>query len=81
MFIIITLKTQITLKIKQDHYCGKRIKRGLFRSKNNILLNSDINGSLNIMKKYLEKNKLYNKELYNKLLSININKPIQKISL
>ena len=66
---------------KSDHYCGKRIKRGLFRSKNNILLNSDINGSLNIMKKYLEKNKLYNKELYNKLLSININKPIQKISL
>ena len=32
---------------------GKRIKRGLFRTQNGLLINSDINGSLNIMRKYL----------------------------
>ncbi len=32
-------------------YKGKRIKRGLFKSSNGTLINSDINGSLNILKK------------------------------
>ena len=32
---------------------GKRIKRGLFRTQNGLLVNADINGSLNIMRKYL----------------------------
>lgn len=36
---------------KHDEYYGKRIKRGLFRSKNNILINADLNGSLNILRK------------------------------
>lgn len=66
---------------KQLHYSGKRIKRGLFISKNNILINSDINGSLNILKKYLEKKSLYNQQIYNELMELNINKPIKKISL
>lgn len=34
-----------------DEYVGRRIKRGLFRSKEGILLNADINGSYNIMRK------------------------------
>lgn len=34
-------------------FSGKRIKRGLYKSKEGILLNADINGSLNILKKYL----------------------------
>ena len=32
---------------------GKRIKRGLFRTSDGLLINADINGSLNIMRKYL----------------------------
>ena len=32
---------------------GKRIKRGLFRTSSGLVLNADINGSLNIMRKYL----------------------------
>ena len=32
---------------------GKRIKRGLFRVSSGLVLNADINGSLNIMRKYL----------------------------
>ena len=34
-----------------DDYVGSRIKRGLFRSKNKRLINADLNGSLNIMRK------------------------------
>ncbi len=34
-----------------DKYLGKRIKRGLFKSKNGILINADVNGAYNIMKK------------------------------
>jgi putative transposase len=32
-------------------FSGKRIKRGLYKSKNGILINSDVNGSYNIMRK------------------------------
>ena len=32
---------------------GKRIKRGLFRASSGVVLNADINGSLNIMRKHL----------------------------
>ena len=39
---------------KQDNYSGKRIKRGLFQSSVNKLLNADINGSLNIMRKVVD---------------------------
>ena len=36
---------------KQENYLGKRIKRGLFRSAKNKIINADLNGSLNILKK------------------------------
>lgn len=36
---------------KQEVYSGKRIKRGLFKSANNKIINSDVNGSLNILRK------------------------------
>ena len=34
-----------------DKYAGKRIKRGLFKSKDGILINSDVNGAININRK------------------------------
>lgn len=34
-----------------ESYVGRRVKRGLFRSQHGILLNADINGSANIMRK------------------------------
>ena len=37
---------------KHETYLGKRIKRGLFRSKDNILINADVNGAINILRKY-----------------------------
>jgi len=36
---------------KHDVYMGRRIKRGLFRSKEGILINADINGACNIIRK------------------------------
>lgn len=35
---------------KHYEYCGKRLKRGLFRSKAGMLVNADVNGSLNILR-------------------------------
>ena len=39
-------------EIKNYTFSCKRIKRGLYKT-NNILINADINGSLNILRKYL----------------------------
>ena len=36
---------------KHDNYLGKRIKRGLFKSAEGKLINADLNGSLNILRK------------------------------
>ena len=36
---------------KHDNYMGKRIKRGLFKSSKGYLINADVNGSLNILRK------------------------------
>ena len=40
---------------KHNSYAGRRVKRGLFISSSGILINADVNGSLNIMKLGLEK--------------------------
>ena len=36
---------------KKDSYLGKRISRGLFKTSTNKLINADLNGSFNILKK------------------------------
>ena len=41
---------------RHDTYKGSRIKRGLFLSSIGKVLNADINGALNILRKYLIKN-------------------------
>ncbi len=43
---------------KHDTYKGKRIKRGLFRTSQGYLINADINGSANILVKFLASNGL-----------------------
>ena len=51
-------------KNNYQHYSfsGKRIKRGLYKSKNNKIINADVNGALNILKKskVVSINGLYN---------------------
>ena len=36
---------------KKDTYLGKRVKRGLYKTAKGRLINADLNGSLNILKK------------------------------
>ena len=38
---------------KKDSYLGKRVKRGLFKTNGGKLINADLNGSLNILKKVI----------------------------
>ena len=40
---------------RHDSYAGRRIRRGLFISSSGIMINADVNGSLNIMRLGLEK--------------------------
>lgn len=40
---------------KHEKYAGKRIKRGLFRSACGVLINSDVNGAYNILRKCMPK--------------------------
>ena len=49
---------------KKEVYDGKRTKRGLYKSKDGRLINADINGSFNIMRKGLKKVALDDKVTY-----------------
>ena len=51
-----------------DHYVGKRLKRGLFQTQQGVLINADVNASLNIGKKTLTKLGCYTEELHAQLL-------------
>ena len=43
---------QETIK-KQKEFKGKRVKRGLFKSEKGLLINADLNGALNILRKVI----------------------------
>ena len=60
------------------NYMGKRIKRGLFKSGSGKLLNADVNGAINIMRKYCIKTNI----TFTKVTGHNIERPIrQRINL
>ncbi len=54
-----------------EEYLGKRSKRGLFKSSTNKLINADLNGAINIMRKYINLVEIKGKKLLNPI-SINI---------
>lgn len=49
---------------KHSTYLGKRVKRGLFRTLNKNYINADVNGSYNIMKKYLITQEAWNENIF-----------------
>jgi transposase, IS605 orfB family len=51
-----------------ESYVGRRIKRGLFMSKDGKKYNADINGSLNILRKYMTKIGAYTDGLHEELV-------------
>ncbi|NEO53844.1 MAG: IS200/IS605 family element transposase accessory protein TnpB [Okeania sp. SIO3B5] len=46
-----TSALDLELPCQQENYVGKRVKRGLFRSETGKVINADINGSLQIIRK------------------------------
>lgn len=49
---------------KHSTYLGRRVKRGLFRTLNKNYINADVNGSYNIMKKYLITQEAWNENIF-----------------
>jgi putative transposase len=43
------------LKDKKINFSGQRIKRGLYRSSNGSIINADVNGSFNILRRFVLK--------------------------
>ena len=66
---------------KHSTYRGQRVKRGLFQTSIGILINADVNGSLNIGRKYLTKINMYTKELHEDLIKFMVNPKIVTIKL
>ena len=64
--------TDDKVELKKQQFTGKRIKRGLYKSNNGILINADMNSALNILKKYL-----LNKE-YEKIKQLNKYKVVDR---
>ena len=52
-----------------DLYVGRRVKRGLFKSKDGYKYNADVNGSLNILRKYLTSQNAYSDKLHKDLVN------------
>ena len=53
------------IELKKKNFSGQRIYRGLYKVKNNIKINADVNGSLNIMRKALLNNELNKDDISN----------------
>lgn len=60
---------------KHETYSGRRIRRGLFSSSKGKLINADLNGAINIMRKYIKKEKGLYIELWMMLQMRNIYNP------
>ena len=59
-------------------FSGQRIKRGLYQTKNNILINADINGACNILKKHFDNNLEISHKILSNVRKINIPKGHKK---
>lgn len=64
---------------KHSTYVGQRVQRGLFKTSNGVLINADINGSLNIGRKYLTKMNMYTKQLHSDLVRFMTNPKVVTI--
>ena len=58
---------------KKYTFSGRRIFRGLYKTKNKKIINADVNGSLNILRKFIDKNATLNFQwdnLWNDLVEV-----------
>lgn len=66
---------------KHTEYAGKRINRNFFRSKKGIIINADINGAYNILKKYMNKNATWNEKISQTLVKVCSIPSVRKINI
>ena len=66
---------------KHKTYSGKRITRELFKTKNGLIINADINGAYNILKKYMQKNATWNEPLSQTLVKACSMPSVRKINI
>ena len=66
---------------KHQTYSGKRISRELFKTKNGLIINADINGAYNILKKYMQKNATWNESLSQTLVKACSMPSVRKINI
>ena len=66
---------------KHINYVGKRISRNFFRTKKGILINADINGAYNILKKYMKKNATWNEKIFQTLVKVCSIPSVRKINV
>lgn len=66
---------------KHQTYSGKRISRELFKTKDGIIINADINGAYNILKKYMQKNATWNEQLSQTLVQVCSVPSVRKINI
>ena len=62
-------------------YAGERISRNFFRSQKGIVINADINGAYNILKKYMIKNATWNENISQTLVKVCSIPSVQKINI
>ena len=66
---------------KHTTYSGKRISRELFKTKNGLIINADVNGAYNILKKYMQKNATWNESLSQTLVRVCSVPSVRKINI
>ena len=66
---------------KHKTYSGKRITRELFKTKDGLIINADINGAYNILKKYMQKNTTWNEPLSQTLVKACSMPSVRKINI
>ena len=66
---------------KHTTYSGKRISREWFKTKNGLIVNADINGAYNILKKYMQKNATWNESLSQTLVRVCSVPSVRKINI
>ena len=66
---------------KHQTYSGRRISRELFKTKNGLIVNADINGAYNILKKYMQKNATWNETLSQTLVRVCSVPSVRKINI
>lgn len=60
-------------------FSGKRVKRGYYKTKENLFVNADVNGSINILRKYLKASK--QNDLSSDCVRAFVNTPVRKLSV